>query len=79
MHERHIPIPSYQPYFEHKFTAIIGGNCTNSAAIMDKILLANSLMDHASQMFFVGEFGMAAVHALGPFPGKHDRFEKETH
>jgi hypothetical protein len=48
VHERHIPVPSYQPYFEHKFTAIIGGNCSNSAGIMDKILLANSLMDHAS-------------------------------
>jgi hypothetical protein len=30
-------------------------------------------------MFFVGEFGMAAVHALGHFPGKHDRFDKESH
>jgi hypothetical protein len=30
-------------------------------------------------MFFVGEFGMAAVHALGHFPGKHDRFDKEAH
>ena len=32
---------------------------------MDKILLANSLLEHASQIFLVGEVGLAAVYALG--------------
>ena len=32
---------------------------------MDKILLANSLLDHASQIYLAGEVGLAAVYALG--------------
>ena len=32
---------------------------------MDKVLLANSLLDHASTIYLVGEVGLAAVYALG--------------
>ena len=48
VHERHIKRPDYQGYFEHKFTAFLGGNSKTPADIIDKILLANSLLDHAS-------------------------------
>lgn len=62
--ERHIPIPNYQNYFAQKFCAVIRGSCSSANDITDKILLANSLLDHASQLFFVGEIGLVALHAL---------------
>ena len=40
VNERHIPRPDYQTYFEHKFTAFVGGHCTSATSIMEKILLA---------------------------------------
>ena len=33
--------------------------------ILDKILLANSLLDHAKQIYLCGEVALAAIHALG--------------
>ena len=62
---RHIKKPDPRPYHDAKFSAVLGGQCRNVGDIMDKILLANSLLDHASQIFLVGEVGLAAVYALG--------------
>lgn len=62
---RHAKKPEHKPYFATKFSAVLGGQCRNVGDIMDKILLANSLLDHASQIFLVGEIGLAAVYALG--------------
>jgi 3-phosphoglycerate kinase len=76
VHERHIKRPDYQGYFEHKFSAFLGGNCKTAADILDKILLANSLLDHASQLVFTGEMGLVAIHALGIETGRIDRFQK---
>jgi len=42
---RHIPKPLYAEYFSEKFTAVIRGQCRNQTDIMDRILLANSLLD----------------------------------
>ena len=76
---RHIPKPTYAEYFAEKFTAIIGGQCKNQGDIMDRILLANSLLDNATQIIFVGEIGLAAIHALGIQTGRLERFEKLHH
>jgi hypothetical protein len=46
---------------------------------MDRILLANSLLDNATQIIFVGEIGLAAIHALGFETGRLERFEKLHH
>lgn len=62
---RHVKKPEQKPYFASKFSAVLGGQCRNVGDIMDKILLANSLLDHASQIFLVGEIGLAAVYSLG--------------
>lgn len=79
MKQRHIPVPDYQNYFAQKFTAVIGGKCQCANDITDKILLANSLLDHASQVFFVGEIGLVALHALGIATGKVDRFSEDKY
>jgi len=71
---RHIPQPEYQPYFENKFSAVLGGTCKNTQDVIDKILLANSLLEHASAIFLVGEIGLVAIHALGFSIGKIERF-----
>jgi 3-phosphoglycerate kinase len=72
--QRHIAKPEYQQYFDNKFLAVLGGNCKNTQDIVDKILLANSLLEHATQIFLVGEMGLVAMHALGFSCGKIERF-----
>ena len=62
-------------YFTIKSTAIIGGICKSSSDILEKILLANSFLDSFTQIFFVGEIGLAALHALDLYPGKVERTE----
>ncbi len=42
---------------------------------MDKILLANSLLDTASKIHLVGEVGIAALYALGVKLGKVERHD----
>ena len=60
-------------YYTFRSTAIIGGICSTSSEILEKILLANSFLDTFEQIFFVGELGLAAVSALGLDPGLVDR------
>lgn len=43
--------------------------------ILDKILLANSLIDHANIIFLVGEIGLASISALGINVSKVERIE----
>ena len=79
VNERHILKPDYQTYFDHKFSAFLGGSCTKVTDIMDKILMANSLLDHASQIIFAGEMGIVAIHALGIETGRLDRFNEHRY
>lgn len=72
--ERHIPVPQYQDYFDNKFTAILGGYFNSMQDVIDKILLANSLLEHASTILLVGELGLIAIYALGFSIGKMERF-----
>lgn len=62
---RHKKQPEFQDYFNNKFAVVLGGICKNITDILDKILLANSLLDSATKIYLVGEIGLVAVHALG--------------
>ena len=75
VNKRHIKKPDLKPYHDSKFTAVLGGQCRNVGDIMDKILLANSLLDHASTIYLVGEVGLAAVYALGMDISRVERCE----
>lgn len=77
--ERHIPMPEYQPYFENKFVAVLGGVCCTVAEITDKILLTNSLLDTASCIFFTGELALVALHALDIKTGRCENFAAEKY
>lgn len=68
--------PNWQDYYNLRFTAILGGACKNAQEILDKILLANSLIDTASSIHFYGEIALAALHALGIKVGRVERSEK---
>lgn len=63
-------------YFTIKSTAIIGGICNSTSDILEKILLANSFLDSFNRIYFLGELGLAAVHALGLNPGQVERSEQ---
>lgn len=60
-------------YFTVKATAIIGGICQSTSDILEKILLANSFLDTFNRIYFVGEMGLVAIHALGLNPGLVER------
>lgn len=60
-------------YYTIKSSAIIGGICSSTSDIIEKILLANSFLDTFSKIFLVGEIGIAAIHALGLETGKVER------
>jgi hypothetical protein len=47
--------------------------------LIDKILLANSLLDNASTIYLVGEIGIAAAAALGVEVSRVERFASEAH
>jgi hypothetical protein len=47
INKRHIKRVKPQMYYTHRFTAVLGGVCKNTQEILDKILLANSLLDNA--------------------------------
>lgn len=70
---RHVKKADSQPYFHSRFTAVLGGVCKSTQDIMDKILLANSLLDNAKQIFLLGEIGIAALFALGVRVGRVER------
>jgi hypothetical protein len=65
--------PPYLPYHEKFLTAVIGGSVRNSQDILDRILIANSLLDTATSLHFYGEFGLACLHCIGCKVGRVDR------
>jgi 3-phosphoglycerate kinase len=54
---------------------VIGGATKSSQDILDKILLANALLDTASYIILVGEVALAALYALDLDVGKVERTE----
>ena len=72
--ERHIKMPAYKEYYDVPFSAVLGGQCHNMSDLMDKILLANSLLDNASAIYLVGEVGVAAAAALDIQVSRVERF-----
>ena len=68
--------PEYRNYFDNPFSAVLGGQCASVSDLMDKILLANSLLENASNIFLVGEVGVAATAALGLNVSRIERFEQ---
>lgn len=61
-------------YFDTPFCAVLGGSCRSVSDLMDKILLANSLLDNASTIYLVGEIGVAATAALNIEVSRIERF-----
>lgn len=57
--------PSYESYFDKELSAVIGGNISGVQDILDKILLANALLDQTNSIYLAGQFGLAALAALG--------------
>ncbi len=57
--------PSQKAYFNKEFSAVIGGSISSVQEILDKILLANALLDQTNEIYFAGQFGLAALAALG--------------
>ena len=47
VNQRHIKKPKAEQYYRIKFSAILGGVCKSTSDILDKVLLANSLLDNA--------------------------------
>lgn len=72
--ERHIKTPANKDYYDSPFSAVLGGSCSSVSDLMDKILLANSLMDNASTIYLVGEIGIAAAAALNIKVSRVERF-----
>mmetsp|Transcript_10128 Transcript_10128/g.13752 ORF Transcript_10128/g.13752 Transcript_10128/m.13752 type:complete len:233 (+) Transcript_10128:965-1663(+) len=72
--ERHIKTPQYKDYYDVPFSAVLGGQCHNLNDLMDKILLANSLLDNATTIYLVGEVGVAAAAALDVQVSRVERF-----
>lgn len=73
VNERHIKLPEEEPYFRNKFAAVLGGSFKTEKELLDKVLLANSLLDHANRIFLVGEIGIAAIASMGFKVSKVDR------
>jgi len=70
---RHVKKVKPQSYYTHRFSAVLGGVCKSTQDIMDKILLANSLLDNSKNIFLCGEVGIAALYALGIKVGRVER------
>ena len=66
-------MPRSESYFNIKFSAVLGGVCKSSTEILDKILIANSLLENAKQIFLCGEVGIAGLSALGIKVGRVER------
>ena len=71
--DRHYTKPSEEVFFLSKFAAVLGGSFRHEYEMLDKILLANALLDHAKKIFLVGEIGLAAVASLGFKVGRVER------
>ena len=72
--ERHIKQPEYRDYYDIPFAAILGGSCNSVSDLMDKVLLANSLLDNANTIYLIGEIGVAAAFALNIEVSRVERF-----
>ena len=72
--ERHIKQPEYKDYYDTAFSSVLGGSCNSISDLMDKILLANSLLDNANSIYLVGEVGLAAIYALNIEVSRLERF-----
>ena len=72
--ERHIRTPEFRDYYNIPFSAVLGGSCHSVQDIMDKVLLANSLLDNANSIYLVGEVGVAAAAALDIPVSRVERF-----
>ena len=72
--ERHIKTPEFRDYYDVPFSAVLGGTCNSVSDLMDKILLANSLLDNANAIYLVGEVGIAAANALDVDVSRIERF-----
>ena len=72
--ERHIKMPPYKDYYDMPFSAVLGGQCHSLNDLMDKILLANSILDNATTIYLVGEVGVAAAAALDVQVSRVERF-----
>lgn len=46
--------PAQKTYFNKEFSAVIGGNVTGVQDILDRILLANALLDQTHEIYFAG-------------------------
>ena len=53
---------------------MLGGQCASVSDLMDKVLLANSLLDNAQSIYLVGEIGVAAAFALDVEVSRVERF-----
>ena len=53
---------------------MLGGQCASVSDLMDKVLLANSLLDNAQSIYLVGEIGVAAAFALDIEVSRVERF-----
>jgi 3-phosphoglycerate kinase len=73
VNQRHIKKTKNQTYYQNRFAAILGGICRSTQDILDKILLANSLLDNAKQIILVGELGIAALCSIGIKVGRVER------
>ena len=72
--ERHVKQPENRDYYDIPFAAILGGQCASVSDLMDKVLLANSLLDNANTIYLVGEIGIAAAFALNVEVSRVERF-----
>jgi hypothetical protein len=57
--------PSNKTYFTRELSAVIGGSVRSVSDILDRILLANALLDQTNEVHFAGQFGLVALAALG--------------
>ena len=64
--------PQQRSYFEREFACVIGGTVGSVSEILDRILLVNSLIDTCKDIYLGGQFGLAALHALGVKVGHVD-------
>lgn len=70
--------PQKFDYYEYKFTAILGCASKSSQDILEKILLANALLDSVTRIYLVGEVALAALFSLGINVGKVERSDENT-
>lgn len=66
------PKPAPKAYHEKEFGCVIGGTVSSVGDILDRILVVNSLIDTCKDIYLGGQFGLAALHALGVKVGHID-------